>query len=210
MKYKKQIILIFIFLFFWSLYLVTNKINENRQAHKLETRLDSIIRFNPIFSAFYTLYFFEVLIIFFIFFKKEKTLRNIVLMLVISTIIHNIIFLTYPAAIDRPNIINQNFFNKLTLFYYNIDKPYNAFPSMHISLITITFLSLFFYWNKKYSLILLPLYLLTAISTVYIKQHYVIDVIAGILLGVLIFQIFKIKNKLSSSGFFLFLLNFIL
>ena len=199
MKYKKQIILILIFLLFWSFYLVTNKINENRQAHKLETRLDSIIKFNPLFSVFYTLYFFEVLIIFFIFFKKEKTLKNIVLMLIIVTIIHNIIFLIYPVKIDRPGVINQDFFSKLVLFYYNIDKPYNAFPSMHISLITITFLSLFFYWNRKYSLILLPLYLLTAISTVYIKQHYFIDVIAGIILGILIFPVFKIKNKLSSS-----------
>ena len=199
MKYKKQITLILVFLFFWSTYLVTNKINESRESIIFEHEIDSYISLNPYFSIFYSLYFFEVLIVFLIFFKKERILKNITLMLVIAIIIQNIIFLVYPVSVERPYISDKGFFNKLTLFYYNIDGVQNAFPSMHVSLITITFLSLYFYWSKKYSLILLPLYLLTVSSTVFIKQHYVIDVVAGLLLGILLFSILKIKNNSLSS-----------
>lgn len=75
MKYKKQFTLILLFLFFWSLYLITSTINSNRtEYHKLNSKIDSLINFNPVFSIFYTLYILEVLIIFLVFFKKEKIL----------------------------------------------------------------------------------------------------------------------------------------
>jgi len=195
MKYKKQLTLILLFLFFWSLYIVTSTINADREYHKLELKIDSLIKFNPVFSVFYSLYFFEVLIVFILFFKNESKLRSIVLMLSLAALIHNIIFLIYPTSIERPNLTDEGFFNKLTLFFYRIDNTSNTFPSMHISLITIVFLALYFYWNRNYAFLLLPFYILTALSTVLIKQHYIIDIISGILVGIIIFFLLRIKKQ---------------
>ena len=184
---------------FWSLYFVTNYINTDREYKKLDGNIDNSIKLKPIFSIFYPLYFLEVMLVFVVFFKRINIFRLVVTMLVINILIHNMIFLLYPVAIERPNIPDDGFLNKLTLFYYKVDKPYNAFPSMHISLITISFLFLYFYWSKKYSIMVLPLYILTALSTLFIKQHYLLDVISGLLIGLALFLISKIKLKNKSS-----------
>jgi membrane-associated phospholipid phosphatase len=61
----------------------------------------------------------------------------------------------------------------------------DAFPSGHTA---IALMSLYYAWKhreKTLSLILLPLVSMLIFSTVYLRYHYVIDVIAGVLLAIL-------------------------
>lgn len=57
----------------------------------------------------------------------------------------------------------------------------DAFPSGHTAITVLTLIYAFKY-HKRYFKILLPVTILMVISTVYLRYHYVIDVIAGLLL----------------------------
>jgi membrane-associated phospholipid phosphatase len=77
------------------------------------------------------------------------------------------------------------------------EKPTGAFPSSHIGLTIITMFVLFRN-ARKYFYIILPVAIILAASTIYIKAHYLIDVIAAffiapiiLILSISIFKLFK-------------------
>ena len=102
----------------------------------------------------------------------------------ISYVIAGLFFVFLPTEIERPVIENTNILNWLTNFIYSTDIPTNLFPSMHC----------FISWNVYVSVRrdkAIPLYIripylimaiLVCMSTVFIKQHYFVDIFAGIIL----------------------------
>jgi membrane-associated phospholipid phosphatase len=82
------------------------------------------------------------------------------------------------------------------------EKPTGAFPSSHVGLTIIT-MSILFKNTKKLFFIVLPVAIILVTSTVYIKAHYLIDVIAAFIVAPLIFvasrQIFKLFKRISNK-----------
>ena len=68
------------------------------------------------------------------------------------------------------------------------ERPTAAFPSSHIGVATIL-LFLAFRAKKVLFALLLPVYLLLCCATVYIKAHYLVDAIAGVVSGVLFYML---------------------
>ncbi len=83
----------------------------------------------------------------------------------------------------------QGFFYSLMRFWYSLDGgtvAYNLFPSFHCINSTISFLGVFKrkeipLWYRIYSLVLT---LVIYASTLFVKQHYILDVISGTLIGI--------------------------
>jgi membrane-associated phospholipid phosphatase len=72
-------------------------------------------------------------------------------------------------------------------YIQSLDARSNSFPSMHTSVATLTSLHLV---NTVGPLIFLfPV--LIALSCLFTKQHYFVDLPAGALLGLFVFQVFK-------------------
>lgn len=67
------------------------------------------------------------------------------------------------------------------------ERPTAAFPSSHVGVSTILLLLAWKNHNKRLFFILLPFYTLLCISTVYIKAHYAIDVLAGWISAILLY-----------------------
>ncbi|HEY4695133.1 MAG TPA: phosphatase PAP2 family protein [Candidatus Nanoarchaeia archaeon] len=65
-------------------------------------------------------------------------------------------------------------------------NPVAAMPSLHAAYPTLAFLALFSF-RKKIGLLFLPYPFLVWLSVVYLGEHYVIDVIAGIIYAVVIY-----------------------
>jgi membrane-associated phospholipid phosphatase len=81
------------------------------------------------------------------------------------------------------------------------EKPTGAFPSSHVGL-TIIAMFLLYENARKYFYAILPVAIILVASTVYIKAHYLIDVVAAIIvtplifkLSKLIFRLFKCRNS---------------
>ncbi|MBO5787553.1 MAG: phosphatase PAP2 family protein [Bacteroidaceae bacterium] len=68
------------------------------------------------------------------------------------------------------------------------ERPTAAFPSSHIG-VSVVLLILSFKTSKRLAAILFPVFVLLCCATVYIKAHYLIDAIAGLVTGVVVYYI---------------------
>ncbi len=103
--------------------------------------------------------------------------------ILIATWISYIFYLVFPTYVTRPGITSTDVFSKLLSLLFQADTVYNAAPSGHA---VYTTLSLLFLWRWKpdYRLLWLALAILVLASTLLTRQHYVLDLAAGIALAV--------------------------
>jgi membrane-associated phospholipid phosphatase len=100
----------------------------------------------------------------------------------IVTIISYIVYLTLPTFVIRPDVHNQDCFSRAILFLYQNDYPHNAAPSGHTFYTLMSFLYIKA-WKPKFCGISLTITSLIIASTLLTKQHYVLDVVSGLILG---------------------------
>ena len=109
-----------------------------------------------------------------------------------------IIYLVFPTTIDRPDISN---IGGLTGFLcnaiYSADTPVNLFPSLHciaswFSWIAIRGKRNIPLWYRVFTFIL---GLLVCVSTVTVKQHFFIDIVAGVLVAEISWFISRFIHK---------------
>jgi membrane-associated phospholipid phosphatase len=74
-------------------------------------------------------------------------------------------------------------------FLYDADPPYNCFPSIHVAHSSVSALACFRV-HRRLGLIAAFCALLVALSTLFTKQHYVADLVAGILLALAAYTVF--------------------
>jgi len=102
------------------------------------------------------------------------------------------VFLMLPTKVIRISLHKVRISEFVTFLYHRVVGPYNLLPSLHISMLVLAFLSLYFY-NKRLALWFgLPI-LLSAASVVFTKQHYILDVAAAIPLALVAF-VMVVKN----------------
>ncbi len=155
------------------------------------------------YFSFYFLIFGTAL--WFYWYKKEDTLKTIFI-IISSFNVFYVIFIVFPvvgpqffysgkaAEIDSAYLFS--FLVKLTQELG--ERPTGAFPSSHTG-ITIILLLISFKSSKRLFKIILFFAVPLVMATVYIKAHYVSDVIAGALVAPIFFIIFnKLYNKLST------------
>ncbi len=110
-----------------------------------------------------------------------------------------LIFFLLPTAYPRPDIKYEGINGLMLTILHSADTPGNACPSIHVGM---TFLGGFgFIKEKRY---LLPVFMLWAllisISTLTVKQHYFVDVLAGFFMAILFYFLAQrlIKEKVDS------------
>lgn len=195
--------MIFLILAIISLMIYPILNNANLEYHILKVPIiDDAIPLITIFVIPYILYipylFFST--IYFSLFSKNYIW--FVLSLVGIEILSGLIFYFYQTHVPRPQIVNVDILSTLLNFVYSVDKPYNCFPSTHASLTTL----FTFFWLKedffinsvlrRYSL--LGISFLIIISTVFVKQHYILDVFAGV--GLALLMVHVVQNILNSDS----------
>lgn len=103
----------------------------------------------------------------------------------------NIIFMIFPTSMPRPEISGNDLFTWLVQFIYTNDNPVNCFPSIHC--LTSYLLLITMNRHKLFSIglrtLLSALFWSIIASTVFIKQHGLVDVIGGIALAEITYRI---------------------
>jgi len=74
-------------------------------------------------------------------------------------------------------------------FLYGADPPFNCFPSLHVAHSFVSALTSYRV-NRRLGIASIVCASLVGISTLYTKQHYIADVIAGTLLACVAYAIF--------------------
>lgn len=164
--------------------------NEKRHLsgvafHSLDLGLNGLIPFRPSWAWVYLLYYpacFVPLCFKRIWNSDEDFLRALT-GFYLQFIFCFAFFIFFPVVMLRPEISPAGFHERLLALVYQIDRPYNIFPSLHVANLVYV-LCLAIAWEKKwvwgaYGL----LALLISLSTMIVRQHYLLDVLSGILVG---------------------------
>ena len=88
------------------------------------------------------------------------------------------IFVLYPTYMVRPEVTGNGWGEKLIQLLYASDRTYNAFPSQHLwdtVIITLTWSR----WKPRWRWLLWGGTVIVALSTVFTKQHWILDLLGG-------------------------------
>jgi membrane-associated phospholipid phosphatase len=90
-----------------------------------------------------------------------------------------LIYILFPTYVVHPAVAGDDILSKLLLLLITMGGDHDALPSAHIYLSVI--LALFYgKWYPKYRWLWACIVIIIAFSTLFTRQHYVADVIAGI------------------------------
>jgi membrane-associated phospholipid phosphatase len=161
-------------------------------AHNVTIFLDKLIPFNEWFIIpyiFWYVYTFGVLLL--VAYFDHKTYYKLLLSIVTGMLICFVIYYFYPTTVPRPAVEPDNLLKKAVLIIYGNDKPYNCFPSIHMLDTFLITMYLFKYGKglllkTSSGMICAAIYL----STLFVKQHSVLDAVASTVLGAALFCIF--------------------
>ncbi len=182
-------------------YYLTQTLTQNRTLYDLTINFfDNKVPFLSSFVIFYIIaYPFWVITPFIISKLDKKDYLDWSISVFIIFIIVFCIYLIIPTTIVRPVVDNTNIFNRLVNIIYLSDspeRPTNLFPSIHCFLSWMCYIGV--RNNKKFSktirISFLSLAVLICLSTQFIKQHYIVDLVSAIFLCELVFVIVKKTN----------------
>lgn len=104
-------------------------------------------------------------------------------------------FNTHTSCLPTPGYTDGIFYHLVEDAKAAGERPTAAFPSSHVSISTICMLLAWHTKNRKLVYVLLPFYIFLCMATVYIQAHYLIDAIAGLTTGVIVYFILMFFTK---------------
>ncbi len=144
---------------------------------------DQSIPFIPAFIVVYVLAFVQWAAGYLIIMKDGRdTTRRVFSGEILAKLISFMFFIFMPTTIQRPEVVGRGVFEWMTRVIYAADTPMCLFPSIHCLCSWICWRGTFYmkHVSKAYQGFMLVLTLLVFASVVLVKQHYVVDVLAGI------------------------------
>ena len=75
------------------------------------------------------------------------------------------------------------------------ERPTAAFPSSHVGISTICMCLVWHTKKRKFFYVLLPVYFFLCLATVYIQAHYLVDSLAGLVTGILLYVLLSLATK---------------
>jgi membrane-associated phospholipid phosphatase len=165
-------------------YLLIAERTHTVRAARPEIGLDRLIPVVPAWALVYgALYLFLILLPVFVIQDRDLIDRTVRAYLTVW-ILSFLVFMLYPTAAPRPDEVAGTGFAAWGLrFLYDADPPYNCFPSLHVAHSFVSALACSRVHRQLGAFALLCA-ALVATSTLFIKQHWVVDVVAGSLIAV--------------------------
>lgn len=111
-------------------------------------------------------------------------------------------FNTHTSCLPMPGYENGLFYHLVEDAKAAGERPTAAFPSSHVGISTVCMLLLLHVrCNRKILYVILFVYLCLCLATVYIQAHYLIDALAGLLSGALLYLILMwVSRQLPQRG----------
>ena len=165
---------------------------KNRVFHDLTTALDNRIPVIPAFTLIYFgSYIFWIVNYILICRINEERCYRFITADIMGKLICFIIYVTFPTTNVRPYIASSDIFANMLKFLYTIDAANNLFPSIHCLVSWYCFAGL---RNCRtipawYRYLTLFIAVIICISTLTTKQHVIADVIGGVLLAEITWQV---------------------
>lgn len=198
-RLKHSFILLYTLIYLGIFFLLEQ---NKTPVHMIEFEPDNWIPFLEIFIIPYLLWFayVAVAVVFFFLFCDVGEFYRLICYLFLGMTIFLIISAVFPNGIDlRPHTFpRDNIFTRMISGLYSTDTSTNVMPSIHVYnsiCVHIAIAKSAFFQKRKWlinsSCILMVLIVL---STMFIKQHSMLDVFGGIIMASAFYPLFYIKN----------------
>lgn len=174
-------------------YLVIARRARVSAVHAPEFALDRLLPLLPTWALVYgALYAFLIVLPVLVVQQREMIRRTVWAYVTVWSVAY-LCFLLYPTVAPRPDELTGDGFAVWGLqFLYDADPPYNCFPSIHVAHSFVSAL-VCHRVHRTLGVVALSFAALVAIATLFTKQHYVADVVAGMLLA-LVANAFWLRN----------------
>ena len=168
---------------FQTYFVVAAAIPAHR-ALTLSSSLDRLIPLAPAWAYVYgAIYSVAVVPLFIV--RDARVLRRVALGFMAINLLAGLVFLAFPTRMERPEWVGlpAGSFTQWSMgLIYALDPPVNCLPSLHVA-------NAFYVgsvarsFDRRVGRFMFALAFLIAFSTLLVKQHYLLDVVSGALLG---------------------------
>lgn len=179
---------------FAPLYFAIAILTRSRPTHVPDLALDAALPLQPAWMFVYgSLYLFVVILPLLVVRQRELFRRAMQAYLTVMIVAY-VGFLLYPTAAPRPDDVLGEGFSAWSLrLAYSLDPPYNCFPSLHVAYAFVSALTCYRV-HRGVGIAAALWAALIGVSTLYTKQHYVVDVIGGALAAYVAYVLFLRKH----------------
>lgn len=191
---------IVVFIYFEVGYLWGQRGHEIATSYYGNSEWDALVPLIPEFIVPYTLGYIFVFVPMLLFKSKQDYYWGASIFILAMSAAF-LIFKFFPVYMDKEYATGSDIFSRLTFHQQDSDTNYNNCPSLHVSLNLYCWALLFMKFGRPMLwLIWMPLTIMA--STVLVKQHLLIDVVAGIVFGGAVSALFYFcRHKLANSLF---------
>ena len=163
----------------------TKPLTANAVHHSIPVPFENAIPFAPEWVTVYTATFIFWLLALAVCMRQERELCfRMFTGIYIAELICAVFFVAMPTVIVRPEATGGVYYDRLLAQLYAADQPTNLFPSMHCMFAYMVFRGFMIAKLDKPVIIGSGLFAaLVCASTVFVKQHFLLDTFAGIILG---------------------------
>ena len=179
--HRKRLALILVgsYVVFSATYLPINLFSVGREARTLFLPGEERIPFVPLAEYLYVLTYFVPVLLFFTV-RDAVTLQRLLRATTQTLMAAYATYLLFPVYFERPSLQVTSLHTWLLSIEY-LDKPYNHFPSLHVAL---TWLAVHASQVPRVTRRWLAVVVIgVSLSTLLVKQHYIVDVIYGFALA---------------------------
>lgn len=166
-------------------YLGVNRIVGEGPFQRLDLPIDARIPFVPSFVFAYVIVYFTPACAA-LFLRDRAELYRSFLAFGLNALICYPVFILFPVGVAREEALPDTLSGHLLAFVRLVDKSGNCFPSHHVSTAFTTFFAVR-RQDRPWGAVFGALAVLVAIATLFVKQHFVVDVPAGIAIAALTF-----------------------
>jgi membrane-associated phospholipid phosphatase len=166
------------------IYVHLNQAGE--MAYNLVTDLDRQIPFVKAFVVPYlSWYVFLLLGFLYLAYKDRRNYYITLVEFVIGLLICYGVYAIYQTTVPRPELTGSDWLLRMVEWVYRSDQPFNCFPSTHV---LTSYLMMRAYLRTsqvatRYKIIVTVMSLLIIVSTQFVKQHVLLDIVGAVLVA---------------------------
>lgn len=197
-------------LLYWPLYLVmfffVERFYPVEHYHVMHCALDDMIPFNEFFLIPYLFWFiFLAGMVAYTLWREPAAFTRMMRFIILTYTTAIVIYLLFPTCQElRPVVFERdNVFTRFLFYFYQFDTNTNVCPSVHV---IGSFAVVFAAWDTErfstpmWKAVYLLIALLICVSTLFLKQHSILDMLAAIPICA-VGYVLVYRAKLQKRGF---------
>ncbi len=169
-----------------AVYLFNNVyylLNHGPARMVLQTPIDRAIPVVPVFAVPYVsldYYVYFSLVVFLL--LRQRTFQSTAIAMLIAWAASYFVYLVAQTYVARPPLTGTDPLTQMIRDVYASDAPYNAFPSLHVSISTLMAIH-WWRFDRRAGVVAALWTALIVPSTLFVHQHYLADVAGGLLVA---------------------------